>query len=137
MHEDVRSNPKTDRRFGKYKALWGAYGEFMCTLKKVKLAPQRYECAAPGCEVIRLRGKDLRRCGGSCPPKFKPSYCSRACQERDWQLHKAVCCNGEISHRRDDSKEVQDLCSKSSLGADIALHTFNTRTGYCPIILND
>lgn len=82
MHEDVKSNPKTDRRFGKYKALWGAYAEFMVTLKKVKLAPQRYECAAPGCEVTRLRGKDLRRCGGACPPEFKPSYCSRACQLR-------------------------------------------------------
>ena len=68
MHEDVKSNPKTDRRFGKYKALWGAYADFMVTLKKVKLAPQRYECAAPRCEVTRLRGRTCDAAEGRVRP---------------------------------------------------------------------
>lgn len=59
--------------------------------------------------------------------------------EQDWERHKAVCCDGEIpTHDRDKySEEIRGLCSRNTLGADVALHTYNTRTGYCPVVLDN
>ncbi|KAI0737074.1 hypothetical protein C8Q80DRAFT_1213609 [Daedaleopsis nitida] len=38
-----------------------------------------------------MKGKQLKQCAGGCPPELKPSYCSKRCQRKDWDRHKAIC----------------------------------------------
>jgi len=51
---------------------------------KVSKDPLCYSCAAEDCGIMATKKSTLWRCGGGCPPVFKPSYCSKYCQ-------KAVC----------------------------------------------
>lgn len=51
---------------------------------KVSKDPLSYFCAAEDCGIVATKKSTLWRCGGGCPPVFKPSYCSKYCQ-------KAVC----------------------------------------------
>ena len=47
---------------------------------KVSRDPLGYSCAAEDCGIVATKKSTLRRCGGVCPPVFKPSYCSQYCQ---------------------------------------------------------
>ena len=47
---------------------------------KVSKDPLRYFCAAEDCGIVPTKKSTLQRCGGGCPPAFKPSYCSKYCQ---------------------------------------------------------
>ena len=57
---------------------------------KVFKDPMSYFCAAEDCWIVAVKKSTLKRCGGGCPPAFKPSYCSKYCQ-------KAVCFPPSIS----------------------------------------
>jgi len=48
---------------------------------KVSKDPLGYFCAAEDCGIVATKKSTLRRCGGGCPPVFKPSYCSKDCQK--------------------------------------------------------
>ena len=48
---------------------------------KVSKDPLSYFCAAEDCGIVATKKSTLRRCGGGCPPAFKPSYCSKDCQK--------------------------------------------------------
>ena len=48
---------------------------------KVSKNPLSYFCAAEDCGIVATKKSTLRRCGGGCPPAFKPSYCSKYCQK--------------------------------------------------------
>jgi hypothetical protein len=47
---------------------------------KVSKDPLGYFCAAEECGIVATKKSTLWRCGGGCPPAFKPSYCSKYCQ---------------------------------------------------------
>ena len=47
---------------------------------KVSRDPLSYFCAAEDCGIVATKKSALKRCGGGCPPAFKPSYCSKYCQ---------------------------------------------------------
>ena len=51
-------------------------------LDRVARAPNRYQCAADGCDVQAFHRAALQRCGGKCPEDRKPYYCSRECGVR-------------------------------------------------------
>ncbi|KAI1786990.1 hypothetical protein LXA43DRAFT_1168062 [Ganoderma leucocontextum] len=89
----VRRGPRTDGRFGGFRALWGAYDTQKKLASKIRESPQQFQCAAEDCDVRTMDKRRLKRCSGSCPPEMKPSYCSKDCQRRDWQSrHKAEGC---------------------------------------------
>ena len=48
---------------------------------KVSKDPLSYFCAAEDCGIVATKKSTLQRCGGGCPPVFKPSYCSKYCQK--------------------------------------------------------
>ena len=51
-------------------------------LDRIATAPNRYQCAADGCDVQAFHRAALQRCGGKCPEDRKPYYCSRECGVR-------------------------------------------------------
>ena len=54
---------------------------------KVSKDPLSYFCAAEDCGIVATKKSTLRRCGGGCPPAFKPSYCSKDCQKAVRSIH--------------------------------------------------
>ncbi|RPD57304.1 hypothetical protein L227DRAFT_655697, partial [Lentinus tigrinus ALCF2SS1-6] len=85
--QDVRGG----ERFGQFKHLWKAYDVRRRVLEKIAQDPSRYTCAAPSCGFRSLKASMLRRCTGTCSRDVKPSYCSKKCQRKEWERHKAVC----------------------------------------------
>ncbi|KAI0737298.1 hypothetical protein C8Q80DRAFT_327068 [Daedaleopsis nitida] len=73
-------------RYGgeRFQALWTACDGYKRAKEKHRLMPTRYECAAPFCRFQTMKGRQLKRCAGGYPPELKSSYCSKACQPRDW-----------------------------------------------------
>lgn len=53
--------------------------------------PNRYRCAAVGCEIEADKGQMLLQCSGKCDSDKKPSYCGKECQRADWKNHKPFC----------------------------------------------
>lgn len=49
--------------------------------EKERRKPNAYQCAREGCPVQATSKMALRKCGGPCPTHYKPSYCSRECQQ--------------------------------------------------------
>ncbi|KAF7353363.1 MYND-type domain-containing protein [Mycena sanguinolenta] len=92
---DIRNSP----RYRVFKNLWGAWDKLDEELAaeerkrsiKVAKAPNAYARAADGCGVQGTSKTALLRCGGQCPPEYKPSYCSKQCQTRAWPAHKRIC----------------------------------------------
>ncbi|KAJ7729106.1 hypothetical protein DFH07DRAFT_756952, partial [Mycena maculata] len=60
-------------------------------LAKIAKAPNAYRCATEGCDIEATNKRTLLRCSGKCPGEYKPSYCSKECQKRDWPVHKQIC----------------------------------------------
>ncbi|PIL30304.1 hypothetical protein GSI_07487 [Ganoderma sinense ZZ0214-1] len=88
-----RFGPRTDRRFGGFTKLWEAYAAHRKLVSTIREKPNLFWCGAGDCDVRVLDKHELKRCGGSCPPETKPSYCSKECQRRDWKSrHKAEGC---------------------------------------------
>lgn len=48
--------------------------------RKVKRAPNKYQCANPACSIQSLRRGPLKKCAGKCDADVKPYYCERSCQ---------------------------------------------------------
>jgi hypothetical protein len=99
--EDNKKFPEhSTERFGRLTDLWEAFDarkaemaeEDLRREAKVSKDPLSYSCAAEDCGIVATKKSTLWRCGGGCPPAFKPSYCSKYCQ-------KAVCF---ISHTPSD-----------------------------------
>ena len=76
--------------FDKFKSIWHEYNQYIAWqdarqkahADKVAKSPNKYRCAADGCDIQAAHRSALRKCGGRCPLERKPHYCSWACQER-------------------------------------------------------
>ncbi|PIL30236.1 hypothetical protein GSI_07414 [Ganoderma sinense ZZ0214-1] len=53
-------------------------------------------CGAEGCGVRASSSASLKACSGRCPLDFKPRYCSKQCQVKDWSRHKEICKPGGV-----------------------------------------
>ncbi|RPD76923.1 hypothetical protein L226DRAFT_551798 [Lentinus tigrinus ALCF2SS1-7] len=92
-------DPKRSARYGGLTDLWRAEEvrtkeyeeEQRKKAAKVAKAPNAYHCAAPGCGVAGNQKKAMMKCGGRCPIAWKPHYCSKECQKKDWKAHKPYC----------------------------------------------
>ena len=90
--EDNKFPEHSTERFERLTDLWEALDarsaemaeENLKREAKVSKDPLGYSCAAEDCGIVATKKSTLWRCGGGCPPVFKPSYCSKYCQ-------KAVC----------------------------------------------
>ena len=86
--EDNKFPEHSTERFERLTDLWEALdarvaemaGEDLKREAKVSKDPLSYFCASEDCGIVATKKSTLRRCGGRCPPAFKPSYCSKYCQ---------------------------------------------------------
>ncbi|KAH9925754.1 uncharacterized protein B0H18DRAFT_1008070 [Fomitopsis serialis] len=93
---DVEQTVKHGKRF---RPLWRAtarrreeiFAEERKRQLKADKSPNEYVCALEGCGIRGEKKAALRACGGRCPMDLKPSYCSAACQKKDWPRHKPIC----------------------------------------------
>jgi len=109
---DVEQTGKRGKRF---RPLWRAatrrreeiFAEERKRQRKADKTPNEYVCAAEGCGIRGEKKAALRACGGRCPMDLKPSYCSAACQKKDWPRHKIICkpnCEGKAPKISDEDK---------------------------------
>jgi len=87
--DDNRFPEHSTERFERLTDLWEAWDvrtveiaeEEQQREAKASKDPLSYFCAAEDCWIVARKKSALRRCGGGCPPVFKPSYCSKDCQK--------------------------------------------------------
>ena len=87
--EDNQFPEHSTERFEQLTDLWEAWDvrkaeiaqEELKREAKMSKDPLSYFCAAEDCGIAATRKSALKRCGGGCPPAFKPSYCSKDCQK--------------------------------------------------------
>jgi len=80
-------------------AMWAVFEERVVEMdaerrkvgEKLAKRPNRYVCAAQACGIVANTGKVLLRCSGKCSNDYKPYYCSKECQRKDWKVHKPYC----------------------------------------------
>jgi hypothetical protein len=114
--EDNKFPEHSTERFERLTDLWEALDARKAEMAeenvkreaKVSKDPLGYSCAAEDCGIVATKKSTLRRCGGVCPPVFKPSYCSQYCQRavcflshtpsdvihfalQDWKHHRPFC----------------------------------------------
>ncbi|KAH9913088.1 uncharacterized protein BXZ73DRAFT_55655 [Epithele typhae] len=107
---------QTVRPFQQFTDMWRAYGTWKtrCAyiesqrLAKVQRTPNRYRCAVKECGIQAVTGTALRKCGGRCPPERKPHYCSWACQERHWAVHRFFCKSGPMDEHIPEDDDDPD-----------------------------
>ena len=87
--EDNKFPEHSTERFERLTDLWEALDARVTEMAeedskreaKVSKDPLSYFCASEDCGIVATKKSTLRRCGGRCPPAFKPSYCSKYCQK--------------------------------------------------------
>ena len=86
--EDNRFPEYSTERFERLTDLWAAFDVRKAEMAeedsrreaKVSRDALSYFCTAEDCGIVATKKSTLKRCGGKCPPAFKPSYCSKYCQ---------------------------------------------------------
>lgn len=97
--EDNRFPEHSTEKFERLTDLWEVWDVRKAELAeenlkrevKVSKDPLSYFCAAEDCGIVATKKSALKRCGGGCPPAFKPSYCSKYCQVVDRKHHRPYC----------------------------------------------
>ncbi|KAH9828684.1 uncharacterized protein C8Q71DRAFT_792945 [Rhodofomes roseus] len=74
--------------------------------RKVARAPNAYRCAMKGCGIEGTKKAALMRCAGKCEGAYKPHYCSKECQKKDWKQHKPNCKPGVPSRAGSPFEDV-------------------------------
>ncbi|EKM60149.1 uncharacterized protein PHACADRAFT_192548 [Phanerochaete carnosa HHB-10118-sp] len=98
-HQETCPPGHTVDRFLELKDLWRVYGKRKAEMEqkddardaKVLAMPNFYFCAAEGCGIEATHKSGLSSCAGKCDKGWKPSYCSKECQRKDWSRHKPFC----------------------------------------------